>query len=128
MSFQLFLYSTIDQSFLFIHQLRLYMGTLPVSSITVHYNKKSKVVTGHVQSFKITLQPQGPFNDTDLQSLKQTISLKSRINYRLIHRGNNTFGVLGFVPKGLCHVWLCIYSVLADLCVISVYWDYRAFV
>ena len=76
------------------------MGTLPVSTITVHYSKKSKIVRGHVQSFKVTLRPEGPFNNTDLQSLKKTISQKSDINYRPIFTGNYTFGVLGFIPSG----------------------------
>ena len=88
------------------------MGNLPISSITVHYNKKSKVVAGHLQSFKIILQPQGPFNDSEIQSLKKTISRKSRINYRPIYGSNDSFGVLGFVPKGLCNV----YCVDAKIC------------
>ena len=77
------------------------MGTLPVLNIAVHYSKKSKIVRGHVQSFKVTLRPEGPFNNTDLQSLKKTISQKSDINYRPIFTGNYTFGVLGFIPNGM---------------------------
>ena len=77
------------------------MGNLPVSTITIHYNKRSKLVYGHMQSFKISLQPEGPFNDTDLQLLMDTISQKAFLNYRPIIKRNDTYGVLGFIPKGM---------------------------
>lgn len=82
-------------------QLQLYMGNLPVSTITIHYYKRSKLAYGHMQSFKITLQPEGTFNDTDLQLLKDTISQNEFLNYRPIITRNDTYGVLGFIPKGM---------------------------
>ena len=104
----------LNLSFPSTSQLRTYMGTLPVSSIIVHYNKESKVVYGYVQSFKITLRRQGPFNDTDLQSLLNRIDGISSISRRSINTANYTFGVLGFLPTGVC---VCVCT-LARVCVV----------
>ena len=89
------------------------MGALPVSTITVQYSRESNVVYGHMQSFKITLRPEGPFNNTHLQSLLQTINQTRSISRRSINRLNYTYGVLGFLPKS---VWRCSNVVLRRVC------------
>ena len=107
------------------------MGTLPVSSIIVHYNKESKVVYGYVQSFKITLRRQGPFNDTDLQSLLNRIDGISSISRRSINTANYTFGVLGFLPTCVCvcvHAGTCVCGMFVHVCVcVCMHEDERAF-
>ena len=85
------------------------MGSLPVSSIKAFYSRESNVVYGHMQSYKISLLPDGPFNNTHLQLLWKAIGAARSIDSRSINSYNYTYGVLGFLPQGACVVVVRLY-------------------
>ena len=106
-------------------QLRRYMGSLPVSSITAFYSRESNVVYGHMQSYKIFLRADGPFNNTHLQLLWERIGDATSIDRRSINSYNYTYGVLGFLPQGACVVVrLCISTCLSSQECVQLLFDF----
>ena len=82
-------------------QLQSYMSDFPVTGITVHHNKESKVLYGFVQSFKAELRPGSTLNGTLLQVLKDKITTVRRIGGRTKSTQSYTAGVIGVTTSGV---------------------------
>ena len=74
----------------------------PLESIAVHGTKtlNRNSGSGMVQSFRVVLKEDGPFNNSQLQQLKDNIKSTNYIGGKLIHDFHGSYGVMGFLPIG----------------------------
>lgn len=86
----------------FVLQLKGIFDEFPVNSIDFHHVKRSTVVFGTAESFRVSFNLTGAPSNATLSKAWKAINGTRTFARWTISKSNTSFGVLGFTPAGEC--------------------------